>query len=405
MAITTAPSPASAPAPSTAKPNRASSSSVSKFLSRWRSKRSKGEVNPGTQDKRPPLIPSPLPLILPHHQAVLDDLGWSVITFPNASESHAPPPAPGAHPLQTAAQDLFAASQIFFSLPESEKQKWVNKQLGSEEGWSCIPGEKEFITLRTLAGTPDVLKEAAQRYWNLMGDYLDGCLGRLGTRIGVRDEGADHGLRRYIGRCKQMGIEEQDRSATMLRLFRYEGATTDFKIVAEPHADLGLLSCVVGDVPGLEVWDGFSFYPVEREEFGNQRRHDGKVEVRNAALLVGRQLEALSNKRFRGGGHRVVSYPPASGPDAPPQYRFSIVSVLRACEDVVVDTDVLTTDITGAFEKPIRGVTAGEWYEGIRKKHFNINVGYEEREKQRRSVMEKRTGDGVDARAKEMGTG
>lgn len=375
-------------------------------------------TNLGAQDTRPPLIPSPLPLVLPHHQTALDDLGWSVITFPNVtafnSESSkngmgtpelpdAPPhPAPGPHPLQTAARDLFAASQIFFSLPESEKQKWVNKELGSEEGWSCIPGEKEFITLRTLAGTPDVLKEAAQQYWSVMGSYLDGCLGRLGDRLGVRDEGPDSGLRRYVGRCKRMGIEQQDRSATMLRLFRYEGATTDFKVVAEPHSDLGLLSCVVGDVPGLEVWDGLGFYPVEKEQFGTQRSGGGKVDVRNASLLVGRQLEALSNKRFRGGGHRVVSYPPSSETDTP-RYRFSIVFVLRACEDVIVDTDLLTTDITGGFEKPIKGIQAGEWYEGIRRKHFNINIGLEEREKQRRTIMEKKMRDSGHVNEKEAG--
>jgi hypothetical protein len=237
-----------------------------------------------------------------------------------------------------------------------------------------------------------------------------------------------------------MGQGEEQKTATMLRLFRYESWAP--KIVAEPHADLGLLSLVVGDVPGLEVWNGVQFWDIEREyqRWGQEREkekrrgeggEDGVGEVPCATLLGGRQLERLTNFRYKAGGHRVVSYgkpgtsashspslvspPPqpqpknssqaqdsispetkpssSSDPDPGPsekQYRYSIVFVLRAHEPVVVNTDTLTTSITGPFQDPVRGVEAGVWYEQIRGKHFNINIGFEEREKQRRKIAERK---------------
>jgi hypothetical protein len=182
----------------------------------------------------------------------------------------------------------------------------------------------------------------------------------------------------------------------MLRLFRYEGAEP--KVVAEPHADLGLLSVVVGNVPGLEVWDGQGWFEVEKEAAAR----GGK----GASLLVGRQLERFSNGRFPAGGHRVVAYgkPPASPSrsqvptsESEPetkQYRFSIVFVLRAHEPVVINSAELETGITGKWDEPIEGVTAGKLYEEIRRKHFNINIGVEEREMQRRKVRGVKEGSG-----------
>ena len=41
------------------------------------------------------------------------------------------------------------------------------------------------------------------------------------------------------------------------------------------------------------------------------------------------------------------------------QYRYSIVFVLRAHSPVIVNTDELTTPITGVFERPMRGIRAG----------------------------------------------
>jgi hypothetical protein len=181
-----------------------------------------------------------------------------------------------------------------------------------------------------------------------------------------------------------MQEKDEQKTATMLRLFRYEGS--EEKVVAEAHADLGLLSVVVGNVPGLEVWDGRDWFDVEREV--------QRAERKGATLLSGRQLERLSNGRWPAGGHRVVSYglshpsvsPPAFSADQHDRYRYSIVFVLRAHEPIPIFSHRLETHVTGKWDEPIDGVTAGVFYERIRKMHFNINIEVDEREKQRRNL-------------------
>ncbi|KAH5059039.1 hypothetical protein HBI88_191000 [Parastagonospora nodorum] len=355
--------------------------SISNLISRFRSKKSskttgsKDHPQPTTsQESRPPLIPSPLPLVLPEHQQTLPPLGWTTITFPQPSSA---PDAPGSHPLQTAYEDLFAASQTFFALPASTKAQWKHK-LGSEEGWSTIPGEKEFITLRSLEYCPDILLGPAKRYWDLMGAYLTSTLSRVETSLAQQTDS----LTRFVGPCAVLQATDAAKTATMLRLFRYEG--WEEKVVAEAHSDLGLLSVVVGNVPGLEVWDGKGWFDVEREV--------QRAGMQGASMLVGRQLERLSNGRYAAGGHRVVSYgaPAPTNGDMEKRYRYSIVFVLRAHEPVVIESEELETEVTGKWEKPLSGVTAGKMYEEIRGKHFNINIGVEEREKQRRKIQEEK---------------
>jgi hypothetical protein len=344
------------------------------------------------QDTRLPLIHAPVPLVLPEHQDALLQLGWTTITFPDdASKSqsqniadNAPPPGP--HPLQAAYLDLFAASQAFFNLPNSEKQHWKHR-LGSEEGWSKIPGEKEFITLRSLAYCPEILRAPAQRYWELVGRHCSSTLGRMSTALGLPD-GENEGLRQFVGPCTEMPREEEDKTATMLRLFRYEG--WEEKVVAEAHADLGLISVVVGYTPGLEVWDGDGWFDVEREV----ERKGGK----GATMLIGRQLERLANRRLKAGGHRVVAYgrpqvsSPTAGASDAKNYRHSIVFVLRAHESTLIDSGTLETPITGKWAQPMKGVTAGALYEMIRNQCFNINVDQEERDAQKRKLAETKGG-------------
>ena len=349
-------------------------SPITRFISRLRRTSKTGpKTHPQPQpqlalDTRPPLLPSPLPLVLPAHQAALPNLGWTTLTFPPAC-----PSTPRPHPLQLASEALLAASQRFFAQPESEKARWKHR-LGSEEGWSAIPGEKEFITLRTLAYCPEVLREPAKRYWDLMGAQLERTLGRVGASLGMQDgldeEGKKKGLTRFIGPCASMQEREEDKTSTMLRLFRYEGQ--EAKEVAEPHADLGLLSVVVGDVPGLEVWDGAGWFAVEKEV-----RKSG---AKGASLLVGRQLERLSNGRYPAGGHRVVAY----GEEG---YRFSIVFVLRAHNPVLIESDDLETGVTGKWAEPVHGKRAGDLYAEIRSSHFNINAAMEERARQREDIL------------------
>ncbi|KAF2851455.1 hypothetical protein T440DRAFT_467721 [Plenodomus tracheiphilus IPT5] len=395
--------------------------SISSLISRFRAKRRTKQTTripekaqEAVQDTRPPLIATPLPLVLPEHQQTLASLGWTTLTFPGPvpetqlKDSTEEPQIPGPHPLQTAYEALFTASQAFFAQPDSEKQIWKHK-LGSEEGWSKIPGEKEFITLRTLEYCPEILRAPAERYWNLMGTHLSNTLGRISTTLNLPDNDDDDdnddgdsskGLRQFIGPCGTMQPTDSAKTATMLRLFRYEGWQA--KEVAEPHADLGLLSVVVGNVPGLEVWDGLTWFACEKEVLNAGRK--------GATMLVGRQLERLSNGRYAAGGHRVVSYgaprpkakhtsPPAFT-DADPsaeekQYRYSIVFVLRAHEPVIIHSSDFETEVTGKWLEPMMNVTAGRFYEQIRGRHFNINIDVEEREKQRRKVRRVKEKEGL----------
>ncbi|EFQ90953.1 hypothetical protein PTT_12328, partial [Pyrenophora teres f. teres 0-1] len=172
---------------------------ISKFRSSKVSTRTKVPTEPQPerlQDTRAPLIPSPLPLILPEHQQTLSTLGWTTLTFPDSplgTQSQSPEtlPAPGPHPLQAAYRDLFIASQAFFAQPATQKAEWAHK-LGTEEGWSHVPGEKEFITLRTLAYCPSVLRVPAKRYWDLIGTHCSSTLDTIDLQDKTSPTAQDH---------------------------------------------------------------------------------------------------------------------------------------------------------------------------------------------------------------------
>jgi hypothetical protein len=154
------------------------------------------------------------------------------------------------------------------------------------------------------------------------------------------------------------------------------------------HRDLGLLSLVVGNTPGLEVHDrhlNISF-PIEKT-----------YESPAQTVLVGRQLERMTNGRYRAGGHLVRSYPNTKPkntdlPNSPEsrQYRYSVVFVLRAHYPIPINTDNLTTPITGEFANPMRDITAGDLFKKIHAAHYNINTEVEERNEQKRKLDEEK---------------
>ncbi|KAI9054164.1 hypothetical protein LZ554_001335 [Drepanopeziza brunnea f. sp. 'monogermtubi'] len=336
--------------------------SLTANIGRKRQKQSKGEA----KGILPSLKPVALPRVSPEHVLALSDQGWTTIGL-----SQKP-----TDPLHDSFERLLQASQAFFDLPEKYKQTFKTEQ-GSEEGWSRVRGEKEFITLRTIGNTPDELKDAAETYWNEASVLLNETLGRVAESLNLPAEA----LTVFSNPCTTLAEEE---TATMLRLFRYEGFEGNrSEVVAESHADLGLLSLVIGDKPGLEVRDTRAncWFPIEQS-----------YETPKGSLLVGRQLERLSNGRYQAGGHRVCSYPnPAlsSGRSTTPRdnYRYSVVLVLRAHLPVPIDTDSLTTGITGPFSRPLKNITADDLFREIHAAHFNINTGIEEREEQKRNIV------------------
>jgi isopenicillin N synthase-like dioxygenase len=322
---------------------------------------------PPSQSLPPPLIPVELPLVLPYHRYNLAAQGWTTVTLSGAD--------PAAEDMNKSIEALFAASKHFFSLPEIYKSKFLTK-FGSEEGWSSIPGEKEFITLRTLDKVPKELRETATDVWSrVFGGLLNQTLAGIEESLQMEPTS----LTQYSEPCSEL---DNVKRATMLRLFRYEG--WEDKVVAEPHNDLGLLSLVAGDTPGLEVWNMHqqSFFPIEKSY-----RSTGPA----ATLLGGRQLQRLTNGRYLPGGHLVRSYPKlkedsetSSSNDK--RYRYSIVFVLRAHSPVPIDTDKLTTPITGKHREPLKDVTAHDLFMNIKNAHYNINTGIQDREEQKQKL-------------------
>lgn len=68
-----------------------------------------------------------------------------------------------------------------------------------------------------------------------------------------------------------------------------------------------------------------------------------------------------------------------------------------------INSDELTTAITGPFRKPIVGKTAGDLFSHLQKAAFNINAPIEERQEQRRKYAEKKKNG--DSETQSLGTG
>ena len=386
--------------------------------------------NPPQGPPPPPLKEVDFPLILPEHVYNLSGQGWTTVTLSNPSGNNTIVPSPCTGPdLQDALNGLFVAAQQFFAQPVAYKNKFLSK-VGSEDGYNSIPGEKEFITVRTLDRTPPELKVAVPAVWTYLGALLTANLAKVAESLDIPEQS----LTKFAKPCDK--LHDYTQTASMLRVFKYEMTNDHWedvsiadsmmtddeiqglpkarhnhqrgKIVAEPHSDLGLLSFVYGDSPGLEVWNTMtqSFYPIEKN-YDNQRS--------KATLLVGRQLYELSNGKYLAGGHQVRSYEPSdpnilshlgrwttswntSKPPRSPEdsygcgkhkkFRYSIVFVLRAHYPIVIDVASLTSNITGKNTMITDGETAGDMFKRIRKDRYNINSNMKERDKQKKIIAE-----------------
>ncbi|KIK61048.1 hypothetical protein GYMLUDRAFT_261007, partial [Collybiopsis luxurians FD-317 M1] len=85
--------------------------------------------------------------------------------------------------------------------------------------------------------------------WAQAGQVLNDTFGKIAESLGLPPQS----LTAYSEPCAEF---QKDRTATMLRLFWYEG--NEERMVAEPLCDLGPLSFVMGDTPGLEVWNRYT---------------------------------------------------------------------------------------------------------------------------------------------------
>ena len=126
-----------------------------------------------------------------------------------------------------ALETLFQASKDFFALPTTVKEQFKSDSAdGSEEGYSSIKGEKEFITLRRndTKHCPEVLREPVEEAWKSVFTVLNEALKGVETILDLPATS----LTRFAEPCLKM---DELRRATMVRLFRYEN--DEAKVVAE----------------------------------------------------------------------------------------------------------------------------------------------------------------------------
>lgn len=147
-------------------------------------------------------------------------------------------------------------------------------------------------------------------------------------------------------------------SSSVLRLINYHAATSDIA-ASDIHEDLGLLTfvCHTG-VPALEIYD-FA--------------HDtGWLDIeamqgtKDAIVMAGESLSLISNGYFIPASHRVRN----TGLS-----RLSINYHLRLSNDATLDSEQLTSAITGQFNKPFH-MTGGEFLLREIKARSSVNQSY-----------------------------
>lgn len=100
--------------------------------------------------------------------------------------------------------------------------------------------------------------------------------------------------------------------------------------------------------------------------------------------MTGEALARLTNRRYRPGMHRVLVHP-----DEEP-YRFSLVYALRPASSAVLTTEKFQSEVTGSYPEAakLEGKTGGVLMNDIASRLFNVNIGLEQREAQKRRMAE-----------------
>ncbi|KAG8873275.1 hypothetical protein FRB98_009100 [Tulasnella sp. 332] len=360
-------------------------------------------TTPGTATQPPltQLLPTNSPIPLDH----LSLAGWYPIPLSN----------PEYEPIHKAYSDLFALSEAFFALPDTSPEKTdhhptpANKLLEkgpkswhTEDGWSMIPGEKQLLSVRHARHAPlgDV-REGLAKAWKVTGPFLHGIMKNIALSVGLGEGVFDEMIEPCLILPGSEGEDgEVDASPTLMRMFRYDRpvAAVDSegegepevepKIVSEAHRDLGLITLVIGHSPGLEVFYPPSFnapqgawLPIEEEELEEGL---SSADGLTATIMTGEALARLTNRRYRPGMHRVLVHP-----DEQP-YRFSLVYALRPASSAVLTTETFQSAVTGLYPDAakLEGKTGGVLMNDIASRLFNVNIGLEKREAQKRRMAE-----------------
>jgi len=75
--------------------------------------------------------------------------------------------------------------------------------------------------------------DAVKEFWDITGDVLNRILGEIASSLGMKKEL----LTRYSEPCLKL---HHEKTATMIRLFRYESDGMDGKVVSERMLSLSL---------------------------------------------------------------------------------------------------------------------------------------------------------------------
>lgn len=301
-----------------------------------------------------------------------------------ASEGYLPL-ALADHPgMVKAYSQLFAQASKFFNLPPDSPEKTTYQAASgaaaSEEGYSTIPDEKSILTVKTSTHCPHTLRNDLQTAWNLTGSFME----KIMTAIAHTLELHPDVFSPFVTPC--IALPAAERTPTLVRMFRYDRpAGPEPTVNAEKHKDLGLLSLVVGQSPGLQALDSKTNAWVSVEDESNLptdalTRSAGLT----ATLLTGETLAFLSRGNYRAGVHRVVCAPSVENAAGGP-YRFSIVYTLRAAPAPLFTKD-FESRVVGEFGpgERVEGQSSAVMFEKIMRTHWNVNAAPSVRDEQRR---------------------
>lgn len=145
-------------------------------------------------------------------------------------------------------------------------------------------------------------------------------------------------------------------SSSVLRIIHYRA---DYDLPTDIHEDLGLLTFVTHTgVPALEIYDfknDLGWVDVEAQQ--------NETDV---IVMAGESLSFVSNGYYIPAPHRVRK---------PTRTRIAINYHLRLKQDVILDSNDLTTAVTGKFSKPFH-LTAGEFLNREIQLRSSVNGSY-----------------------------
>lgn len=228
---------------------------------------------------------------------------------------------------EAAPQSYMAAKKgitDFFAQDQSYKDQHIRKEQ-FELGYRPFT-HKELFLMRE----PQVPKEL-QFATQLASDLHDlslKCMAYIASQLHL-----DSSV--LLNLTEKKAFPEASLSTSVLRIIQYHpnGGNAE---ACDIHEDLGLLTliCHTG-VPALEIYDF-----VNNTDWMDSERDQNPNDI---IVMAGEALSYLSNGHYLPATHRVrkVNEP-----------RLAILYQLRLKPDVILDSKLLETDVTGVFNKP-----------------------------------------------------